>query len=205
LRILERMRDTRVPFIGIAPTEHANYNWFINYINLHRASLVDSLDALKRSVLDHSTEMIRMIRATYPELLAQIRAYNKTMGRENIFYGGFKNASQIEDIITRAYIQNNILDVKNVSMYKPVSKSNTLSMTEFNHIFNPNNLDIPQLLDAYLRTLYLGEESIKEGIKGLTGKKGGKKQNRKRQSKHKQKTKRRRPMYRNKKTYKRRR
>jgi hypothetical protein len=208
LRILERMRDTRVPFIGIAPTQHRNYNWFINYINTYRTRLVDSLNALRQSVLDHSTAMIHMIRTTYPDLLAQIRAYNKTIGLENIFHGGFKNASQIEDVITPAYIQHNMLDVKNVPMYKPVSKSksNTLSMIEFNDIFNPNNLDIPQLLDAYLRTLNLGEKSIKEGIKGLTGKMGGKKQKRSlrnRKRNHKQKTKRR-QVYRSKKTYRRR-
>jgi hypothetical protein len=192
LRILERMRDTRVPFIGIAPTEHENYNWFINYINRYsRESIVASLDALKQSVSDHSTAMIDMIQSTYPAVLEQIRAYNSTIGNENIFYGGFKNASQIEDVITPAYKMLHV---------KPVSKSKAMSMLEFNHIFNPNNLDIPQLLDAYLYTLNLGEQSIKEGIKGVNGKMGGKKQNRKR----KQKTKRR-HVYRNKKSYKRRR
>ena len=191
LRILERMRDTRVPFIGIAPTQHANYNWFINYINRYRENIVASLEALKQSVSDHSVAMINMIQSTYPAVLEQIRAYNATMGSENIFYGGFKNASQIEDVIT-PYIQNKMLDVK------PVSKST--SMLEFNNIFNPKNLDIPQLLDAYLRTLNLGEQSIQAGIKSVKGKMGGKKQNRKR----KQKTKRR-HVYRNKKSYKRRR
>ena len=200
LIILERMRDTQVPFIGIAPTQHANYNWFINYINLHRASLVDSLDALSKSVSDHSTAMINMIQSIYPAVLEQIRAYNATMGSENIFYGGFKNASQIEDVITPSY---NIFNGKNVSM-EPKSKA--LSMLEFNHIFNPNNLDIPQLLDAYLRTLHLGEETIQVGIKSVKGKMGGKKQkraSRNRKRSHKQKTKRR--VYRGKKSYRRRR
>jgi hypothetical protein len=201
LRILERMRDTRVPFIGIAPTQHKNYNWFINYINMYRATLVDSLNALRQSVLDHSTAMIHMIQSTYPDVLAQIHAYNATIGNENIFYGGFKNASQMEDVITPAYIQNKMLDIKSKS------KSNTLSMIEFNHIFNPNNLNIPQLLNAYLRTLDLGEQSIKEGIKGLVGKMGGKKQknlSRNRKRGNKQKT-RRRQVYRSKKTHRRRR
>ena len=95
------MRDTRVPFIGIAPTQHANYNWFINYINRYsRESIVDSLNALSQAVSDHSTAMIQMIQTTYSDVLAQIRAYNATIGNENIFYGGFKNASQTEDYIT---------------------------------------------------------------------------------------------------------
>ena len=199
LRILQRMRDTRVPFIGIAPTQHANYNWFINYINLHRASLVDSLDALSKSVSDHSTAMIDMIQSTYPDVLAQIRAYNATIGSENIFYGGFKNASQIEDAMT-PYIQNKMLDVK------PVSKSKMLSTIEFNHIFNPNNLDIPQLLDAYLHTLNLGEQTIQAGIKSVKGKTGGRKQkrsSRNRKRSHIQKTKRR-HVFRSKKSHKRR-
>ena len=195
LRILERMRDTQVPFIGIAPTQHANYNWFINYINLHRASLVDSLDALSKSVSDHSTAMIDMIQSTYPDVLAQIRAYNATMGSENIFYGGLKNASQLEDVIT-PYIQNKMLDVK------PVSKSKTLSTIEFNHIFNPNNLDIPQLLDAYLHTLNLGEQTMREGIKSVKGKTGGRKQ--KRSSRNRKRKTKRRHAYRSKKSHKRR-
>ena len=195
LRILERMRDTQVPFIGIAPTQHANYNWFINYINLHRASLVDSLDALSKSVSDHSTAMIDMIQSTYPDVLAQIRAYNATMGSENIFYGGLKNASQLEDVIT-PYIQNKMLDVK------PVSKSKTLSTIEFNHIFNPNNLDIPQLLDAYLHTLNLGEQTMRAGIKSVKGKTGGRKQ--KRASRNRKRKTKRRHAYRSKKSHKRR-
>jgi hypothetical protein len=196
LRILERMRDTRVPFIGIAPIEHSNYNWFINYINRYRESIVSSLDVLKQYVSNHSTAMIQMIQSTYPDVLAQIRAYNTTMENENIFYGGLKNASQIEDVMT-PYIQNKMIDVK------PVSK--LMSMIEFNRIFNPNNLDIPQLLDAYLRTLHLGEQSIKKGIKSVKGKMGGKKQkrsSRNRKRNHKQKTKRR-LTYRSKKSYRR--
>jgi len=202
LRILQRMRDTRVPFIEIAPTEHENYNWFINYINRYsRESIVASLDALKQSVSDHSTAMIQMIQSTYSDVLAQIRAYNATIGSENIFYGGFKNASQIEDVITPAY---KMLDVKPYSKLK--LKSNALSMIEFKEIFNPNNLDIPQLLDAYLRTLDLGQQSIQSGIKSIKGKMGGKKQkrsSRNRKRSHIQKTKRRR-VYRSKKSYKRR-
>ena len=200
LRILQRMRDTRVPFIGIAPTEHENYNWFINYINRYSSvSIVASLDALKQSVSDHSTAMINMIQSTYSDVLAQIRAYNATIGSENIFYGGFKNTTQIEDPSYK------ILDVK--SMYNPVakSKSNTLSMIEFKEIFNPNNLDIPQLLDAYLQTLNLGEQSIQAGIKSVKSKMGGKKQkraSRNRTRSHIQKTKRRRA-YRSKKSYRR--
>ena len=203
LRILERMRDTRVPFIGIAPTEHENYNWFINYINRYsRESIVASLEALKQSVSDHSTAMIQMIQSIYSDVLAQIRAYNATIGSENIFYGGFKNASQIEDVITPSYIQNKMLDVKPYSKLK--LKSNTLSMIEFKEIFNPNNLDIPQLLDAYLHTLHLGEETIQVGIKSVKGKMGGKKQKRSSRNRTRsyiQKTKRRR-VYRSKKSYK---
>jgi hypothetical protein len=139
-----------------------------------------------------------LIATTHPDVLAQIRTYNGNSQYKNIFYGGLKNASEIADVITPAYIQNKMLDVKPI--YKPESKS--MSMSEFNHIFNPKNLDILQLLDAYLRTLNLGEQSIKEGIKSVKGKIGGKKQNRKR--KYKEQTKRR-QTYRSKKSYKRRR
>ena len=94
-----------------------------------------------------------------------------------------------------------MLDVKPI--YKSVSKSMTI--LEFNHIFNPKNLDIPQLLGAYLRTLNLGEQSIQAGIKNVKAKMGGNKQKRlSRNKRRKQKTKRL-HVYRNKKTYKRRR
>ena len=202
LRILERMRDTRVPFIGIAPIEHSNYKWFINYINLYSESVVASLDALRKSVSDHSTAMIHMIQSTYPDVLAQIRAYNAAMGSENIFHGGFKNASQIDDVVTPAY---KMLDVKSMHNPDSKSKSKTPSMIEFKEIFNPNNLDIPQLLKSYLHTLNLGEQTIKAGIKSAKGKMGGKKQKRASQNRtrsHIQKTKRRRA-YRSKKSYRR--
>ena len=137
-----------------------------------------------------------MIQSTYSDVLAQIRAYNATIGSENIFYGGFKNTSQIEDPSYK------ILDVK--SMYNPVakSKSNTLSMIEFNHIFNPKNLDIPLLLDAYLHTLNLGEQTIRAGIKSVKGKTGGRKQ--KRSSRNRKRKTKRRHAYRSKKSHRRR-
>ena len=124
--------------------------------------------------------------------------YNDTEQHNNIFNGGFTNREVV-------YATDNKMFVSNPMMSKPESKSKTLPMIEFKEIFNPNNLDIPQLLDAYLRTLNLGEQTISSGIKSVKGKKGGKKQKRpskNRKRKHKQKTKRR-HMYRSKKTYKR--
>ena len=192
--ILERMRTIKTPLTGLTPMQHENYKWFVNYTtnieNISRA-----LKRLIASIKSHNEEMIRMIETTYPAVLTQIRTYNGNDQYSNIFYGGLKNASQIEDA---PYIQNMMLDVK------PESKINKLSIIEFNDIFNPKNLNIPQLLDAYLHTLRLGEESIQAGIKSVKSKMGGKKQKRSvRNRKRKQKTRRRR-MYRSKKTYKRR-
>ena len=192
--ILERMRTTRTPVTGLTPMEHENYKWFTNYTtNIENVSR--AIRRLITSITSHNERMIDMIETTYPEVLAQIRTYNSNDQYKNIFYGGLKNASQIEDVIT-PYIQNKMLDVK------PVSKSKTLSTIEFNHIFNPKNLNIPQLLDAYLRTLNLGEQSIKEGIKNVKGKMGGKKQ--KRSSRNRKRKTKRRHAYRSKKSHKRR-
>jgi hypothetical protein len=195
--ILERMRTTRTPATELNPMEHANYKWFTNYTtNIENVSR--AIRRLITSITSHNEKMIDMIATTYPDVLAQIRTYNGNSQYKNIFYGGLKNTSQIEDVITPDY---KMIHVK----AEPKSKSNTLSITEFNHIFNPNNLDIPQLLDAYLHTLHLGNQSIKEGIKSVTGKMGGKKQKRSSQNRkrgHKQKT-RRRQVYRSKKTHRR--
>jgi hypothetical protein len=98
-----------------------------------------------------------------------------------------------------------MLDVKSMHNPDSKSKSKTPSMIEFKEIFNPNNLDIPQLLKSYLHTLNLGEQTIKAGIKSAKGKMGGKKQkraSRNRTRSHIQKTKRRRA-YRSKKSYRR--
>jgi hypothetical protein len=197
--ILERMRTTRTPFTGLTPMEHENYKWFTNYTtNIENVSR--AIRRLITSITSHNEKMIDMIATTHPDVLAQIRTYNGNSQYKNIFYGGLKNASEIADVITPAYIQNKMLDVKPI--YKPESKS--MSMSEFNHIFNPKNLDILQLLDAYLRTLNLGEQSIKQGIKSVKGKTGGKKQKRMpRNRTRKQKTKRR-SAYRSKKSYRRR-
>ena len=192
--ILERMRTTRTPFTGLAPMEHDNYKWFVNYTtNIENVSR--AIRRLITSITSHNERMIDMIETTYPEVLAQIRTYNSNDQYKNIFYGGLKNATQLEAVIT-PYIQNKMLDVK------PAYKSEThISMLEFNRIFNPKNLNIPQLLDAYLRTLHLGEQSIKEGIKNVKGKMGGKKQKRSSRNR-KRKTKRR--VYRSKKSHRRR-
>jgi hypothetical protein len=174
--------------------EHDNYKWFVNYTtNIENVSR--AIRRLITSITSHNERMIDMIETTYPEVLAQIRTYNSNDQYKNIFYGGLKNATQLEAVIT-PYIQNKMLDVK------PAYKSEThISMLEFNRIFNPKNLNIPQLLDAYLRTLHLGEQSIKEGIKNVKGKMGGKKQKRSSRNR-KRKTKRR--VYRSKKSHRRR-
>jgi hypothetical protein len=139
--------------------------------------------------------MVDMVNIKYPEVLANIRTYNDTTIHSNIFNGGFVNATQ-RDVYG---MKNNML-VSNPIISKSDSKSKTLSMSEFNHIFNPQNLDIPQLLNAYLRTLNLGQQTINQGIKSIKGKKGGKRQKRSSQNR-KRKTKRR--VYRSKKSYRR--
>jgi len=192
--ILERMRTTRTPVTGLTPMEHENYKWFTNYTtNIENVSR--AIRRLITSITSHNEKMMDMIAITYPDVLEQIRTYNGNSQYKNIFYGGLKNASQIEDVITPAY---KMIDVKS----EPKSKSKTLSMLEFNHIFNPNNLDIPQILESYLHTLNLGEQSIREGIKSVKSKMGGKKQKRtSRNRTRKQKTKRR--VYRTKKSHRR--
>ena len=121
--------------------------------------------------------------------------YNDTEQHTNIFNGGFKNRNDVYEVENKMFVSNPMIS-------KPDSK--VLSMIEFNRIFNPNNLNIPQLLDAYLRTLHLGEETIQVGIKRVKGKMGGKKQKRSSRNRtRKQKIKRRRA-YRSKKSYKRR-
>ena len=195
--ILERMRTARTPTTGLTPMEHENYKWFVDYTtNIENVSR--AIRRLITSIISHNEKMIAMIEATYPVVLESIRTYNDSNQYKHVFRGGLKNASQVENAL---YIQNKMLDVKHES------KSNTLSMSEFNHIFNPNNLNIPELLDSYLHTLNLGEQSIQTGIKSVKGKMGGKKQKRlsriRKRSSHIQKTRRRR-VYRSKKSYKRR-
>jgi hypothetical protein len=198
--VLQRMRTTRTPSTGLTPMQHENYKWFVNYTTNNDDNITKAIRNLINIIDSHNEEMIRMIETTYPAVLTQIRAYNDNDRYRNIFYGGFKNAIQTEDVIRPVYIQNKMIDMK------LESKSKTLSMVEFKQIFNPNNLNIPQLLDAYLRTLDLGEQTIQAGIKSVKGKMGGKKQKKSSRNKkrsHIQKTRRRR-VYRSKKTYKRR-
>jgi len=196
--ILQKMLRTATPYSGITPMEHGNYRWFVNYITNNLEEITISIKNLNQMITAHIHKMVDMIDITYPEVLANIRMYNDTEQHTNIFNGGFKNRDD-------AYEVENKMFVSNTMMSKPESKSNTLSMSEFNHIFNPNNLNVPQLLDAYLRTLRLGEESIRAGIISVKGKMGGKKQkrgSRNRKRRRIQKTRRRR-VYRSKKTHRR--
>ena len=195
--ILQKMLRTATPFSGITPMEHGNYRWFVNYITNNLEDITISIKNLNQMITAHIHKMVDMIDITYPEVLANIRMYNDTEQHNNIFNGGFANRGDV-------YAMENKMFVSNPMISKPESKSNMLSMIEFNRIFNSNNLDISQLLDAYLRTLRLGEESIRVGIKSVKGKKGGKKQKRSSRNRtRKQKIKRRRA-YRSKKSYKRR-
>ena len=198
--ILQKMLHTETPFSGMTPMGHSNYRWFVNYITNNLEDITISIKNLNQMITTHIHKMVDMIDITYPEVLANIRMYNDTERHSNIFNGGFTNRGDV-------YAMENKMLVSNPIMSKPESKSKTLSIIEFNHIFNPKNLNIPQLLDAYLRTLNLGEQTILAGIKRVKGKIGGKKQkrtSRNKKRKYKQKTKRRRS-YRSKKTYRRRR
>jgi hypothetical protein len=183
------MLRTATPYSGITPMEHGNYRWFVNYITNNLEDITISIKNLNQMITAHIHKMVDMIDITYPEVLANIRMYNDTEQNNNIFNGGFTNRGDV-------YAMENKMFVSNPMISKPESKSNTLSMIEFNRIFNPKNLNIPQLLDAYLRTLNLGEQTISAGINSVKVNMGGKK--------HKEKTKRRR-VYRSKKTYRRRR
>ena len=198
--ILQKMLRTATPFSGITPMEHGNYRWFVNYITNNLEDITISIKNLNQMITAHIHNMVDMIDITYPEVLARIRTYNDTEQHNNIFNGGFTNRGDV-------YAVENKMFVSNPMISKPESKSNTLSMIEFNRIFNPNNLNIPQLLDAYLRTLHLGEQAISAGINSVKVNMGGKKRkrsSRNKKRKHKEKTKRRR-VFRSKKTYKRRR
>jgi hypothetical protein len=193
--ILQKMLDTKTPFSSMTPREHRNYRWFVNYITNNLEDITISVKNLNTMITAHVHKMVDMVNITYPEVLANIRTYNDTTIHSNIFNGGFVNATQ-RDVYG---MKNNML-VSNPIISKSDSKSKTLSMSEFNHIFNPQNLDIPQLLNAYLRTLNLGQQTINQGIKSIKGKKGGKRQKRSSQNR-KRKTKRR--VYRSKKSYRR--
>ena len=193
--ILQKMLRTATPYSGITPMEHGNYRWFVNYITNNLEDITISIKNLNQMITFHIHNMVDMIDITYPEVLARIRTYNDTEQHNNIFNGGFKNRNDVYEVENKMFVSNPIIS-------KPDSK--VLSMIEFNRIFNPNNLNIPQLLDAYLRTLHLGEETIQVGIKRVKGKMGGKKQKRSSRNRtRKQKIKRRRA-YRGKKSYRRR-
>ena len=193
--ILQKMLRTATPYSGITPMEHGNYRWFVNYITNNLEDITISIKNLNQMITTHIHKMVDMIDIRYPEVLANIRMYNDTEQHTNIFNGGFKNRNDVYEVENKMFVSNPMIS-------KPDSK--VLSMIEFNRIFNPNNLNIPQLLDAYLRTLHLGEETIQVGIKRVKGKMGGKKQKRSSRNRtRKQKIKRRRA-YRSKKSYKRR-
>ena len=193
--ILQKMLRTATPYSGITPMEHGNYRWFVNYITNNLEDITISIKNLNQMITAHIHKMVDMIDIRYPEVLANIRMYNDTEQHTNIFNGGFKNRDDVYEVENKMFVSNSMIS-------KPDSK--VLSMIEFNRIFNPNNLNIPQLLEAYLHTLHLGEETIQVGIKRVKGKMGGKKQKRSSRNRtRKQKIKRRRA-YRSKKSYRRR-
>lgn len=184
LTILNNMLQTRVPFTNILPIEHVNYKWLQEYITTYGTNIVDTFKELSSQIINHNSLMIDMIQNTYPDILSQIRNYNGATTNNNIFSGGF--VSNIENVPNEMIMQTS---PKNNIYVKPVD---TISITQFNNIFNPKKLDIFKLKDAYLRTLNLGQQTISGGIKSIKGRKGGKKpkrtlQNRKRKHKTRKK------------------
>lgn len=167
--ILNKMLQTRVPYNKVVPIEHANYQWLKEYITTHGTTLEDTFKELSSSIIKHNRLIINMVQTTYPAVLSQIRNYNTTTGNTNIFTGGF--ISNVESMANKTSMQ--ITASKN-NMLSPTAE--TMSIPQFNNIFNPNKLDILKLKDAYLRTLMLGNKAITDGTKKTDDvAKGGKK------------------------------
>jgi hypothetical protein len=172
LAILNNMLQTRVPFTNVLPIEHANYKWLQEYITATGANIADTFKELFSQIMAHNSLMIDMIQNMHPDILSQIRSYNGTTTNNNIFSGGF--VSNIENAPNEMIVQTRS---KN-NMY--IKQANTISITQFNSIFNPNKLNILKLKDAYLHTLMLGDKSIKYGTKQIDMARGGKKRRKRR-------------------------
>jgi len=108
--ILDRLLNTATPFSGITPMQHANYNWFVNYIFTSSTEIItETIKRLNKSITDHNQKMIDMINNTYPAVLANIRMYNDTKQHNNIFNGGFVDAL-LPDV--EHSIKNNMIAIK---------------------------------------------------------------------------------------------
>lgn len=155
------------------------YKWVLDFIK-SESDINSGVEMLEENINSFQQEMIQKINENYPDIIERIRNINATLYRGSVLRGG-------RAIVDNSSSKLNMLDIPNIKVNtkEPIKLQTgkihkTLSNEEFIQIFNPQNMNINEVVNKY-------ENTLREGITILNTetKIGGKKTNN--NSKQKQK------------------
>lgn len=131
------------------------YKWILDFID-SESDINSGVEMLEENINSFQQEMIQKINENYPGIIERIRNINATLYRGSVLRGG------------RAIVDNssklNMLDIPNIkaNAKEPIKIQTdeihkTLSNEEFIQIFNPQNMNINEVVNKY-------ENTLREGI-----------------------------------------
>jgi tRNA A-37 threonylcarbamoyl transferase component Bud32 len=156
------------------------YKWLLDFLN-SESDIDSGIGTLKESIDSFQQQMIGKINEKYPDLMNRIRTINDTIYRGSVLRGGRAIADKQYDLKELNLKEPNLKgpnlkgpNLKGDNTVKLHLKVNhkPLSNEEFIQIFNPQDMNMTEIVNKY-------ENTLQEGIAILNnGKKlGGKKRN----------------------------
>ena len=148
------------------------YKWIVDFIN-SESDINSGVETLKENIDSFQRQMIEKINENYPGTLERIRDINVTFYRESVLRGGRAIIDNQPNLSTFDTHENKLMKKDPVKL-QIVESDKTLSTEDFIQIFNPQNMNINEVVSKY-------ENTLRDGIAILNTetKTGGKKTNNK--------------------------
>lgn len=132
------------------------YKWVLDFIK-SESDINSGVEMLEENINSFQQEMIQKINENYPGIIERIRNINTTLYRGSVLRGG-------RAIVDNSSSKMNMFDIPSIKVNTKESiklQTNgihkTLSNEEFIQIFNPQNMNINEVVNKY-------ENTLREGI-----------------------------------------
>ena len=163
------------------------YKWILDFID-SESDINSGVEMLEENINSFQQEMIQKINENYPGIIERIHNINATLYRGSVLRGG---GAIIDNPYSKLNILDNIPNIK-ANAKEPIKLQTdeirkTLSNEEFIQIFNPQNMNINEVVNKYENTLREGIAILNTDTK-LGGKPTKKKRTKKRTKNIKGKT-----------------
>ena len=136
-----------------------SYKWLIDFLHTE-PEMNNNYDILKDSITNFQEQMILKINENYPGIITRIRSINESTNRGSVLRGGRAIVSkplllnEHPTTILKNEKMSNIKEPYTLSLNNTNNKS--LSNIEFVQIFNPQNMNMNEIVDKYENTLQEG-------------------------------------------------